>query len=309
MGNAPSVAELPPEWEDILPSVTREDIMRSAHKNCRIEEDESGKAVFLEEDIFELDEHVPMALAILRAAPHLKEIRFKLVPNKLKEERFWAALFGVLQYGGIDVDYVAGKINDDYETGDDSDDRYGREQSPPQSPHDQSHYDEYNKFESNADSTDTPPCYLEEIISQKALIHRLQKSLREANHKTRKLALELHKERTKRLDEDINSGGSGGGPHAVSVTNGSKSLPRCSSSPLPTIQQKPHTGKWEIHPDCRDFLQLDEHLKDNLRKEKQKRLNEVLSQMKFILDSDEIKDSYGKWSCCGEEEYSAEGCA
>jgi hypothetical protein len=43
-------------------------------------------------------------------------------------------------------------------------------------------------------------------------------------------------------------------------------------------------------------------------KEKQKRLDEVRSQMKFILDTDDIKDSYGKWSCCGEEEYTAKGC-
>jgi hypothetical protein len=127
MGNAPSVAELPPEWEDILPNINREDIMRSSHKKCRVEED---KSVYLEDDLFDLDEHVPTALAILRAAPHLKDIRFKLVPGILTEERFWAALFGVLQYGGIDIDHVAGKIDDDYETGDEGE-NFGKAQSPP----------------------------------------------------------------------------------------------------------------------------------------------------------------------------------
>jgi hypothetical protein len=78
---------------------------------------------------------------------------------------------------------------------------------------------------------------------------------------------------------------------------------------LSSTPQKPHKGTWEMHRDCKDFLGLDNHLKDNLRKEKKKRLEEVRSQMKFILDTDDIKDSYGKWSCCGEEEYTANGCA
>ncbi len=77
---------------------------------------------------------------------------------------------------------------------------------------------------------------------------------------------------------------------------------------LTLAPQTPHKGTWEMHRDCKDFLELDDHLKDNLRKEKQKRLDEVRSQMKFILDTDDIKDSYGKWSCCGEEEYTAKGC-
>lgn len=303
MGNAPSTAELPADWEDILPNITREDIMHSAKKRVLEEEDESGKSVLLlDQDIFDLNEHVNMALAILRAAPHLKDIRFRLVPNKMKEEKFWAALFGVLNYAGIDIDDVAGKINDDYETGDDDfDDQYGREQSPPQSPPEQqiqNNYDSNGYYESNVDATTTPQIYLEEIQKQKNLIHRLQKCLREANHKTRKLALELQKERNKSINKAAINGGhegsnSGREVHVDSLMNG-----------LSAHQQNPHKGKWEFHPDCRDFLSLDEHLKLNLREGKQKRVEEVLSQMKFILDSDDIKDTYGKWSCCGEEGYS-----
>jgi len=323
MGNSPSVSELPPEWEDILPNITREAIMRSSHKNCRVEED---KSVYLDDDLFDLDEHVPTALAVLRAAPHLKDIRFRLVPGTLTEERYWAALFGVLQYGGIDIENVAGKIDDDYETGDEGE-RYGKAQSPPErlgkTKHDlisdfiihhtfslllklshtkeRAYYEDRNELQSNSDATNTPPFYLEEIKAQQAHIHRLQKSLREANHRTRKLALELHKERKKRHDEDINDGGIGGEVPSVPLVNGSK----CTSASTPLT---PHKGTWEMHRDCKDFLELDDHLKDNLRKEKQKRLDEVRSQMKFILDTDDIKDSYGKWSCCGKEEYTVKGC-
>lgn len=117
MGNAPSVAELPPEWDDILPHLTREDVIRSSRKRCRIADGE----VYLDNEPFDLDEHVPKALAILRAHPHLKTVRFKLVPGWMTEERFWAALFGILNDGGIDIEDIVGNIDDDYETGDEVD--------------------------------------------------------------------------------------------------------------------------------------------------------------------------------------------
>ena len=130
MGNTPSIAELPPEWSDILPNITQDDIIHSSRKNIKTMYDDSNiPVVYLNNDIFDLDDdnHVPLALAILRSYPHLKDIRFKLVPGRLSEERFWAALFGVLYNGGIDnMDELIGNIDDDYSTGD--------EQASPQSP-------------------------------------------------------------------------------------------------------------------------------------------------------------------------------
>lgn len=217
---------------------------------------------------------------------------------------------------------MVGSIGDDYETGDEVDDtmEVGEEdlllppvaQSPAEVPSktkkgklgrspianlERSFYED----ESNADDTNTPPSYLKEIKAQQAHIARLQKSLREANHKTRKLAMELHKEHNKQHDEGTNEGENKGKDHSGSVTN----CPRCNSSLTP---QRPHAGTWDMHPDCKEFMKLDDHLKENLRNEKEKRLNEVKSQMKFILDTDDIKDSYGKWSCCGKDEYEAD-CA
>ena len=156
--------------------------------------------------------------------------------------------------------------------------------------------------ESKADESNTPPFYLEEIKAQQAHIARLQKSLREANHKTRKLALELHKERNKRHQDGTGDNGGGKVDHSGSVAN----CTRCNSSL--TTPQRQHAGTWEMHQDCKEFMKLDDHLKDNLRAEKEKRLNEVKSQMKFILDTDDIKDSYGKWACCGKDQYDAD-CA
>ena len=160
MGNAPSIAELPPEWDDILPNITQDDIILSSRNKCKVvvrppsqdddnNNDKSSSCVYLNDDIFDLDDddHVPTALAILRSYPHLKDvslcvvmctfnlynvsyylctavpleqIRFKLVPGKMTEERYWAALFGILHDGGIDnIEELVGKI--DYETGDEAD--------------------------------------------------------------------------------------------------------------------------------------------------------------------------------------------
>jgi len=329
MGNAPSIAELPPEWEDILPNITSEDIINSSRRKCRVVD----QSVYLDDDLFDLDDdnHVPIALAILRAHPHLKDIRFKLVPGKMTEENYWAALFGILHDGGIDIEDVVGAIEDDYETGDEVDEstEIGENQVflPPvaQSPTGQpgkegngkklgrspiaklerDYFDDDNDaLESTADATNTPPSYLEEIQAQQAHVARLQKALRVANHKTRKLALELHKERKHRHDEGINDGGDD--VVKKDDTDAVASCPKCTSTSAP---KRRHKATWKPHSDCKEFLNLDDHLKENLRKEKEKRLNEVLSQMKFILDTDDIKDSYGSWPCCGKEEYDTPGCA
>ena len=84
--------------------------------------------MYLDDELFELDEHVSMAVEILKAdsGSHLKDIRFKLVPGRMPEERFWAAVFAILNDGGVDIEGVIGEVNsidDDYETGDEFDDK------------------------------------------------------------------------------------------------------------------------------------------------------------------------------------------
>jgi hypothetical protein len=64
-----------------------------------------------------------------------------------------------------------------------------------------------------------------------------------------------------------------------------------------------HLGKWVLSKEANEFMALDEEIKEKLRDGKQKRLKEVLEQMKFILDSDDVKDSHGKWDCCGKTLY------
>eukprot|EP00553_Chaetoceros_curvisetus_P010698 CAMPEP_0204619978 /NCGR_PEP_ID=MMETSP0717-20131115/6158_1 /ASSEMBLY_ACC=CAM_ASM_000666 /TAXON_ID=230516 /ORGANISM="Chaetoceros curvisetus" /LENGTH=182 /DNA_ID=CAMNT_0051634061 /DNA_START=120 /DNA_END=668 /DNA_ORIENTATION=+ len=62
-------------------------------------------------------------------------------------------------------------------------------------------------------------------------------------------------------------------------------------------------GKWVMEKESTEFLSLDEEIKSKLREAKKKRLEEVHEQMKFILDTDDMKDSRGQWSCCGNDNY------
>jgi len=348
MGQAPSTPELPEEWNTILPSLTREDIVQSFRTKCRISEydasasasdtDADGedgtrsngngssasknnndnienpeKAIYIYDELFYLDDYVPMALEILRAHPHLKDVRFKLVPGKMMEEHFWAGVFGILKDGGLDVQVEgmeAGDIGDDYQSGDEMIDGHGHlgacdnEELPrpvAQSPDD------------DAVGGQLGECDTEEYIKsdnfmireQGLLIASLQKSLREANHKIRKIGMELHKERKARAADSKKVSVDGDSEKHSGSTS---TCPKCNTPQIST-EAKSHKGQWVMHPDCHEFLKLDDHLKDNLRKEKEKRIKEVLSQMKFILDSDDQKDTYGKWSCCGKEEYGATGCS
>lgn len=64
-----------------------------------------------------------------------------------------------------------------------------------------------------------------------------------------------------------------------------------------------HKGEWVMDQDSRDFLSYPEEVKENMRKEKQKRLRQVQLDMKFIIDSDKVEDSNGHWACCGEKTY------
>jgi len=84
------------------------------------------------------------------------------------------------------------------------------------------------------------------------------------------------------------------------------STPSASQSP-PANQQGPsHTGSWIMDDDSKDFMSYPPELKQNMRQEKQKRLKQVQQDMKFILDSDRVEDSNGKWDCCGQDSYHGE---
>ncbi|KAL3927519.1 MAG: hypothetical protein SGBAC_013053, partial [Bacillariaceae sp.] len=73
-----------------------------------------------------------------------------------------------------------------------------------------------------------------------------------------------------------------------------------------TTEQCQHTGQWKMSKDSEEFLAYPEQVKGAMRAEKQKRLNQVKEELKFILDSDDVADSHGQWNCCGNTDYDAD---
>lgn len=181
---------------------------------------------------------IDMANRLLDLSPQLTELRFKLVPSRIKEEIFWQAVFTIL-HGGPSCD--------------DSDDVLKKE-IPKRS---------LCRTESGN------PTVAEEL--RQTLLKRNQEIAR------------LHQQ----LAEF----------EAVSIDKVEKKK---------TTPQ--HKGRWVMDKDSLEFLALPEDLKINLRREKQKRLEEIRSNMKFILDTDNMHDSHGTWDCCGKTTYDAQGC-
>jgi hypothetical protein len=75
-----------------------------------------------------------------------------------------------------------------------------------------------------------------------------------------------------------------------------------------TVPPPQHKGTWMMDVDSQEFLKYHDELKENMRREKQKRLAEVRHDMKFILDSDKIEDTNGHWNCCGAAKYHTAEC-
>ena len=64
-----------------------------------------------------------------------------------------------------------------------------------------------------------------------------------------------------------------------------------------------HSGQWDLTKDATEFINLPDNLKETMRKEKTKRIKTVLSELNFVLDSDEQEEAPGKWTCCAATSY------
>ena len=69
-----------------------------------------------------------------------------------------------------------------------------------------------------------------------------------------------------------------------------------------------HRGRWQPDKNTLEFFALDESLQSTLRQQKERRLDDVRREMRWIVDGDRVEDGPGRWECCGKEEWSAEGC-
>ena len=219
-----------------------------------------------------------LAKRLLTVSKPLAILRFKLVPSKLKENLFWKAVFGILEESTVTLEAEKQIMTD-------------KEESPGNKSPSKKSNGQHRSLVSKARihrSQTTTVTVVEEL--KNILEHRereitiLMQKLDNANKEINRLS----SSRMIRTTEPKKNGSSG-----VSTAVSATDAPRA------------HKGEWIMEKDSLDFLEYPEELKQNMRAEKKKRLEEVRNQMRFILDSDEICDSNGRWSCCENTIYSS----
>lgn len=211
---------------------------------------------------------VALCFRILRLSPTLAKMRFKLVPTKCAEHVFWLSLWTILF-----------ETLQQEEQGDDDVGQRQRQEQPNAKEQSQTQEKIGEKGPPRDDSDRTIFKLRRQVESQGWTIDDLKSEITQL--KLQLLQEQQQKER----------------PHPQS--------PGTSVADTGRTFEATHQGTWILDQDSQDFLSYPPELKENLRAEKAKRLAEVRTQMRFILDSDRTEDSHGRWSCCGQTTYHA----
>lgn len=283
-----------------------------------------------------LEEHVDAATFLLGISSEINELRFKLVPARLSEGRFWMAVFRLIRRGreepppprGTEGEEVEASAKDQGER--DAEGTPAKKRDPP--------LQRYMTRRAQAQTTGVSQA----VPATSSLQQQQQKMPASPSSRAHSFSPATYSQE----GPGIGGGGGGGGedrdslrrhlrvrddeiarlrrgleearatielleasstsnrPASDTATAAAQAQPTDVSTALPL-----HKGKWEMDRDSADFLALDDELRSNLRREKAKRLEEVRRQMRFILDTDDVSASHGKWGCCGHEEYlGGDGC-
>jgi len=67
-----------------------------------------------------------------------------------------------------------------------------------------------------------------------------------------------------------------------------------------------HKGEWKCDKLVQDFFLLDNEVKENLRKEKNRRITLMMKELEWIVDTDDPIQGKGEWSCCKNQTYQSE---
>ena len=86
-----------------------------------------------------------------------------------------------------------------------------------------------------------------------------------------------------------------------------KQPPHTAAPAVPSARSA-HRGRWQPDKNTLEFFALDESLRTTLRQQKERRLEDVRREMRWIVDSERVEEGPGRWECCGKEEWDAEGC-
>jgi hypothetical protein len=274
------------------------------------------------------DELTALCFRMLRISPTMAKLRFRLVPTKLKEHMFWQALWTILhetilqerqqkQQQDQPNDDIVKKTDQGQSStmgvGDfqaqtstrtsNSESRANKD--PPASRTFISNpiFSILHSTHSSAPSATTVADSIDMEFADfqkkqvEETIFKLRRTIERQEWKIQEMQREMD-----RLCKEQQSP-----PHDVPLRNSSPTESSSSSSTGGSVKDGTtlHIGQWVMDQDSKDFLEFPDELKDNLRMEKQKRLEEVEQQMKFILNSDDIQDSNGHWDCCGQAKYNS----
>jgi len=187
------------------------------------------------------------ALVLLGVSTELRTLRFKMVPSRISESKFWLSIFHLIENGTAVV------------------------QAEETTKEDKSVVEEPLIDNSSQEPTTTPPKLDKDQEIQK-LKDRLINTEKE---------LEELKSRSATAKSSENN--------EIKINS----------------TERADKGKWIMSKESCEFLALDEEVKKQLREGKKKRMQEVMDQMKFILDSDDISSTTGHWEKTGETDYYA----
>mmetsp|Transcript_25228 Transcript_25228/g.30483 ORF Transcript_25228/g.30483 Transcript_25228/m.30483 type:complete len:423 (-) Transcript_25228:102-1370(-) len=205
-----------------------------------------------------------IALFLLKVSSNLRSLRFKMVPAKLSESEFWSATFYLLEHGS------APSLEDAVRG--QADEKYKK------------------RFGNNAEIRSMT------MDEKDAKIHNLQKQILRMEEAMEKMRLQLKSGSTSNYSIPTT-------PSISSTTATSSISDSTATLSLSSPQHQQHKGKWIMDAQCQEFHDLEEDVKQQLREGKQKRIQDVMDQMKFILDSDDLNLTSGHWDCCGETVY------
>lgn len=225
--------------------------------------------------------HMDVALTILKMSPEIKALRFKLVPAKLSEWKFWSAVFYILEfYSPDDLGCMeTTKLTSSPDGGSGKSVTSNGSKSAT----------EKNTKVAGAKAK----CASNSAVPNNASNQlQVQALLKQKDDELTTLRLQLAKTKNE----------------LFFLQEQQKQQSATYSDNNQINRRSHHPGKWLLTRESREFLSLEEEIKQKLRDGKQKRLQEVLDQMKFILDSDDLKDSNGEWDCCGQVVYDSSGC-
>ena len=208
-----------------------------------------------------------LAVGLCELLSELALLRFRLVPTRLKEGKFWIATLMLLKERLVEYNaarYVENELEGDHEPA--SNQLHNTAQTNGKS--------HKTTKATNASSNGSTSDHARQVQIQKVQIAKLQRQVQQLQA-------------------------------ALAAASTSSSQQSDTSTKSNTKSKSNHKGTWKMDPDSQEFLQYPDEVKDSLRKEKQRRLQQVHKEMKFILDSDEIHHTNGKWECCGEPKYHA----